>query len=199
MFAEPLAGWREVAVRQTKTKLYWAVEMARLLDGCYACCEKIVVVCDNLNTHMKGTFHEAFEPERARQLVRRIEFRHTPRHGSWLNIAENGLSSLTSQSVSGRRFGDIDTLRDESGAWSSDVNDTQRGVEWHMKVGDARAKLDFVCLNAAEPQPRRLSKTSVLRPEWGCNRPQPGGERREAAVALRRQVYQPDRRCALLR
>jgi hypothetical protein len=144
MFTEPLAGWREVAVRQTKTKLDWAVEMARLLDGRYARCEKIILVCDNLNTHTKGAFYEAFEPERARQLVRRIEFCHTPKHGSWLNVAENELSSLTRQCVAGRRFGDVDTLREETQAWSSDVNDTQRGVEWQMKVNDARTKLASV-------------------------------------------------------
>jgi DDE superfamily endonuclease len=126
MFTEPLAGWREVAVRQTKTKLDWAVEMARLLDGRYGRCEKIILVCGNLNTHTKGAFDEAFEPERARQLVRRIEFRHTPKHGSWLNIAENELSSLTRQCVAGRRLGDVDTLRGETKAWSTDVNDAQR-------------------------------------------------------------------------
>jgi hypothetical protein len=144
MFTEPLAGWREVAVRPTKTKLDWATEMARLLDGRYADCEKVILVCDNLNTHTKGAFYEAFEPERARQLVRRIEFRHTPKHGSWLNIAENELSSLTRQCVGGRRFGDVDTLREETSAWSSDVNDSQRGVEWHMKIDDARSKLTSI-------------------------------------------------------
>lgn len=141
MFTEPLAGWREVAVRQTKTKVDWAHEMARLLEGRYAHCEKVILVSDNLNTHTKGAFYEAFEPERARQLVRRLEFRHTPKHGSWLNIAENELSSLTRQCVSDRRFGDIDTLRDEVSAWSTDVNNTQRGVEWQMKIDDARTKL----------------------------------------------------------
>jgi DDE superfamily endonuclease len=144
MFTEPLAGWREVAVRQTKTKVDWAIELARLLHGRYARCEKIIIVCDNLNTHTKGAFYEAFEPERARQLVRRIEFRHTPKHGSWLNIAENELSSLTRQCVSGQRFGDMNTLRAATAAWSSDVNDTQRGVQWHMKVNDARSKLTSV-------------------------------------------------------
>ena len=141
MFTEPLAGWREVAVRETKTKLDWATETARLLEGRYAHCEQVILVCDNLNTHTKGAFYEAFEPERARQLVRRIEFRHTPKHGSWLNIAENELSSLTRQCVDGRRFGDVETLREETNAWSSDVNSTQRGVEWQMKVDDARCKL----------------------------------------------------------
>jgi hypothetical protein len=144
MFTEPLAGWREVTVRQRRTKVDWAVEMARLLEGRYANCEKVILVCDNLNTHTKGAFYEAFEPERARQLVRRIEFHHTPKHGSWLNVAENELSSLTRQCVSGRRFPDIETLQSETAAWSTDVNSTQRGVDWQMKLDDARIKLKSI-------------------------------------------------------
>lgn len=141
MFTEPLAGWREVAVRETKTKIDWATEIARLMENRYAGCEKVILVSDNLNTHTKGAFYQTFEPERARQLVRRIEFRHTPKHGSWLNIAENELSSLTRQCVAGRRFGDIEALRQETSAWSSDVNHTQRGIDWQMKIDDARCKL----------------------------------------------------------
>jgi hypothetical protein len=144
MFAEPLAGWREVAVRERKTKIDWATEMARLLEGRYAACGKVIVVCDNLNTHTKGAFYEAFEPERARKLVRRIEFCYTPKHGSWLNVAENELSSLTRQCVSDQRFADLATLRDETAAWSTDVNATQRGVDWQMKIDDARTKLKSV-------------------------------------------------------
>jgi len=144
MFTEALAGWREVSVRERKTKIDWATEMARLLEGRYATCEKVIVVCDNLNTHTKGAFYEAFEPERARSLVRRIEFCYTPKHGSWLNIAENELSSLTRQCVSGRRFPDVPTLREETAAWSTDVNATQRGVDWQMKIDDARTKLKSV-------------------------------------------------------
>jgi hypothetical protein len=144
MFTEPLAGWREVAVRETKTKVDWAIEMARLLEGRYAKAARVILVCDNLNTHTKGAFYESFEPARARQLVRRLEFCHTPKHGSWLNIAENELSSLTRQCVAGRRFGTAQTLRTETTAWSSDVNDTQRGVNWQMKIDDARCKLKSV-------------------------------------------------------
>ena len=144
MFTEPLAGWREVAVRETKTKTDWAVEMAQLMEGRYAKCEKVILVCDNLNTHTKGAFYEVFKPERARSLVRRIEFRHTPKHGSWLNIAENELSSLTRQCVSDRRFSDIQALRSETSAWSTDVNTTQRGVDWQMKITDARCKLKSI-------------------------------------------------------
>jgi hypothetical protein len=144
MFTEPLAGWREVAVRETKTKLDWATEVASLLEGRYADCPKVILVCDNLSTHTKGAFYEVFSPERARALVRRLEFCHTPKHGSWLNVAENELSSLTRQCVSGRRFGDIRSLRKETSAWCTDVNSTQRGVDWQMKIDDARCKLKSV-------------------------------------------------------
>ena len=88
-----------------------------------------------------------FEPARARELVRRIEFCHTPKHGSWLNIAENELNSMTRQCVRGRRIGDLGTLHDEVSAWSTDVNGTQRGVDWQMKVDDARCKLKSVYPN----------------------------------------------------
>jgi len=74
-------------------------------------------------------------------LVRRLELRHTPKHGSWLNIAENELSSMTRQCIEGRRFGDAQTLQGEASAWSSDVNDRQKGVDWQMKIDDARTKL----------------------------------------------------------
>lgn len=141
MFTEPLAAWRQVSVRPTKTKVDWATEMANLLEGRYANCRQVILVCDNLNTHTKGAFYEVFEPERARQLVRRIQFRHTPKHGSWLNVAENELSSLTRQCVSGRRFGDVELLRRETTAWSCDINSRQRGVDWQMKIDDARSKL----------------------------------------------------------
>lgn len=141
MFTEPLAGWRDVAVRPTKTRADWAAEVAALLEGRYAGCGEVVLVCDNLNTHTRGAFYEVFEPERARRLVARLRFCHTPKHGSWLNIAENELSSLTRQCVASRRFGDADALRREASAWSSDTNGQQLGVEWHMKVDDAREKL----------------------------------------------------------
>ena len=101
-------------------------------------------MCDNLNTHTKGAFYEVFEPTRARQLVRRIEFCYTPKHGSWLNIAENELSAMTRQCLRGRRIGDLGTLYGEVSAWSTDVNGTQRGVDWQMKVDDARCKLKSV-------------------------------------------------------
>ena len=120
--------------------------MARLLEGRYAKCEKVIVVCDNLNTHTKGAFYEVFEAGRARELVRRLEFCHTPKHGSWLNIAENYLSAMTRQCAKGRRFADIQTLRTETSAWSMDINKRQKEVNWPMTTPDARIKLKSVYL-----------------------------------------------------
>jgi hypothetical protein len=141
LFTEPLAGWREATARASKTKPDWAGEVARLMEGRYRGCSTVTLVCDNLNTHTIGAFYEAFPPARARSLVRRLRFCHTPKHGSWLNIAENELSSLTRQCVSGRRFGVLTTLQSEIAAWSTDVNASQRGVDWQMKIRDARCKL----------------------------------------------------------
>ena len=144
MFSEPKGGWREATARPTKTKVDWALEVARLLETRYADCEQVTLVCDNLNTHTKGAFYEVFEPARARALVSRLRFCHTPKHGSWLNVAENELSALTRQCVAGRRLGTLEELRTEIAAWSADVNRTQRGVDWQMKIDDARCKLKTV-------------------------------------------------------
>jgi hypothetical protein len=141
MFTEPLAGWREVRVRDQRTKVDWAIEMERLLSTRYRTARKVILVCDNLNTHSKGAFYEAFPAQKARELVGRIEFRYTPKHGSWLNIAENELSSMTRQCVTGRRFASTQPLRSETKAWSSDSNRRQRGVDWQFNVQNARAKL----------------------------------------------------------
>ncbi|HCO95977.1 MAG TPA: hypothetical protein DIU00_18905 [Phycisphaerales bacterium] len=88
MFAEPLSGWRKVSARPRRTKVDWALEVEELLRTRYADAEKVMLVCDNFNTHTRGAFYEAFEAKIARELVRRIEFHYTPKHGSWLNIAE---------------------------------------------------------------------------------------------------------------
>jgi hypothetical protein len=141
MFCEPLAGWRQVTVRERRTKIDWAVEVEELLRTRYAAAEKVILVCDNLNTHTKGAFYEAFDPETARSIVRRLEFRHTPKHGSWLNVAENELSSMTRQCVRGRRFGTIEELRQETAAWQQHQNTKQRGVDWQFRIDDARTKL----------------------------------------------------------
>ena len=141
MFAEPLSGWREVDVRPHRTKVDWAVEMEALLRTRYADAEKVILVSDNLNTHTKGAFYEAFPPDQARAIVQRLEFRFTPKHGSWLNIAENELSSMTRQSLSGRRIPHIEMLREEADAWATSSNDKQRGVDWQFTIENARHKL----------------------------------------------------------
>ena len=99
MFTEPLSGWRQATARPQRTKVDWALEMAAMLDSRYKKARKVILVCDNLNTHTKGAFYEAFPPAKARAYVKRIDFRYTPKHGSWLNIAENELSSMTRQCV----------------------------------------------------------------------------------------------------
>jgi len=141
MFTEPLSGWRVVNVREHRTKVDWALEMEELLRTRYAESEKVILVCDNLNTHTMGAFYEAFPASRARELVRRIDFRFTPKHGSWLNISENELSSMTRQCLNGRRIGDIEQLREETQAWATASNDKQRGVDWQFTVNDARTRL----------------------------------------------------------
>jgi hypothetical protein len=141
MFAEPLAGFREATARPQRTKIDWAGEVARLLETRYADCQKVTLVCDNLNTHTKGAFYERFEPERAREYVKRIEFCYTPKHGSWLNVAECELSCLTSQCLSDRRIGELAELQSEIAAWSQKTNAKQRGVDWQFRIDDARVKL----------------------------------------------------------
>jgi DDE superfamily endonuclease len=145
MFCEPLNGWRQVSVRDRRTKVDWAQEVEGLLRTRYRSAERVILVCDNLNTHTKGAFYETFEPQKARLLVRRLEFCHTPKHGSWLNIAENELSSMTRQCITGRRFGAVAEVREETTPWCDHSNARQRSVDWHFKVNDARPKPKSVC------------------------------------------------------
>jgi hypothetical protein len=144
LFCEPLMGWRKVSIRQRRTKVDWALEVAEVLRTRYAKAQQVILVCDNLNTHTKGAFYEAFPPAEARALVRRLEFRYTPKHGSWLNVAENELSSLTRQCLRGRRFATVNELRRETSAWQKRTNDKQRGVEWQFRIDDAGPVLNLV-------------------------------------------------------
>jgi hypothetical protein len=141
LFTEPLAGWRQATARRRRTKVDWAHEIDHLVNTRYRSADKVILVCDNLNTHTAGAFYQAFPPEKARTLARKIEFHYTPKHGSWLNIAENELSSLTRQSIAGRRIATVEELREEIAAWAQRSNDKQRGVDWQFKIEDARAKL----------------------------------------------------------
>lgn len=139
--AEPLSGCRQATARTRRTKADWAIEVAHLLETRYADGAYVTLVCDNLNTHTKGAFYEAFEPDLARAYVKRIKFCSTPKHGSWLHVAECELSCLTSQCISGRRIGELTALHTEIGAWSDKTNAKQRGVDWQFRIENARVKL----------------------------------------------------------
>lgn len=141
MFAEPLAGFRQATARPRRTKVDWALEVAGLLDTRYIECERVTLVMDNLNTHTKGAFYEAFESDKARAYLGRLEFCFTPKHGSWLNIAECELSCMTSQCLRGRRIGELEVLQSEIASWAEKTTAKQRGVDWQFKIDDARQKL----------------------------------------------------------
>ena len=141
MIAEPLGCWRRVAVRERKTKIDWAYEVRILLEEDYPQAEKVILVCDNLNTHSLGALYEAFEPAVAHSLAKRLEIIPTPKHGSWLNIAENELSALTRQCVKGCRFATIEALRKAVEAWMRMCNENQKGVIWQFNCEKARIKL----------------------------------------------------------
>ena len=141
IFTEPLGGWREAEALPQRTKLDWARKVKWLLEEQYPVAEKVVLVMDNLNTHNTSSLYEAFPPEEAFRLAQRLEIHYTPKHGSWLNIAECELSSLAAQCLGSRRIADIDVLNTELEAWHMRRNSTQKGVEWHFTTKDARLKL----------------------------------------------------------
>lgn len=140
MFTEPLSGLRTVSVREHKTAMDWATEVHQLLDTRYPEAERIRLVCDNLHTHGIGSLYEAFPPEQARGLASRLEIHYTPKHGSWLNIAEIELSALTLQCLD-RRIPDLETLIEETKQWEQRRNASQKGVDWQFSTHDARIKL----------------------------------------------------------
>lgn len=144
MFVEPLSGWRNVSVRPRRTKIDWAFEIEELLRTNYKNAERIILICDNLSTHTRGAFYEAFPVAKAREIIKRVEFRYTPKHGSWLNVAESELSAMTRQCLKNRRIGDINILREETEAWATSTNTKQRGVDWHFTVEEARHKLKSI-------------------------------------------------------
>jgi hypothetical protein len=139
-WVEPLAGWRRVDAQPRRTRIDWAGQVQRLLSADYPDAEKVVLVMDNLNTHNIASLYEAFEPEEAFALAQRLEIHHTPKHGSWLNIAEIELSALTRQCLD-RRIGDLALLNTELAAWQDTVNAGQRQVQWHFTTEDARNRL----------------------------------------------------------
>ena len=140
MFFEPLAGNRQVKITAQRTRKDWANAMRELSDIQDPQAEKIVVVLDNLNTHLPASFYEAFQPEEARRLVQRFEFHYTPKHGSWLNVAEIELSVLSRQCLD-RRFPNEAALTAEVQAWVEDRNAQVVKVHWRFTTADARIKL----------------------------------------------------------
>jgi hypothetical protein len=140
MFTEPLGGHRYVSVTERRTSSDWAVAIKELADVRYPGADLIRLVCDNLNTHKIGALYETFPPEQARQIAKRLEIHYTPKHGSWLNIAEIELSALTRQCLD-RRIPDIETLRNETGTWERIRNGQQKSVDWQFTTEDARIKL----------------------------------------------------------
>ena len=139
VFTEPLAG-RLVSVREHRTAEDWAEEIKYLSDVMYPDAEKIVLVMDNLNTHKPSSLYKKYPPEEARRIIKRLEIHYTPKHGSWLDIAEIELNVMTRQCLK-RRVDNIETLRQELMAWEHDRNISEDKINWHFKTADARIKL----------------------------------------------------------
>ena len=140
MFCEPLGGWRHASVTDRRTKVDWAEQIKDLVDVHYPQVDRITLVMDNLNTHVPASLYEAFEPQEARRLIERLEMVYTPKHGSWLNIAEIVLNVLGRQCL-GRRVPDKSTLSQEIAAWEAQRNAEQTKVDWQFTTANARTKL----------------------------------------------------------
>jgi hypothetical protein len=136
----PLVGWRQVTVTAQRCRRDWAAVIQHLVDVQFPEAARIVLVQDNLNTHTAGALYEAFPPAEARRLAERLEFHYTPKHGSWLNMAEIELSVLTRQCLR-QRLPDLETLRAESTAWQDRRNHRLGSIDWRFTTDDARIKL----------------------------------------------------------
>ena len=141
VMTEPLAGWYHANARKQRTAIDFAHEIDWLLsESCYKAIPKIKLVVDNLNTHVISSFYKAFPPEKARELAKRLEIHYTPKHGSWLNIAEIAISILSRQCIS-CRIPSLDKLNSEISAWEISTNKLFKKVNWHFTTSDARIKL----------------------------------------------------------
>jgi transposase len=140
MFCEPLQGRHWVDVTERRTRTEWALEIKELVDVRYPEAERIVLVMDNLNTHTPASLYEAFDPEEARRLTEKLEIHYTPKHGSWLNMAEIELSVLSRQCLD-RRVPDFETLQAEVAAWQERRDETGSEIDWRFNTEDARIKL----------------------------------------------------------
>jgi hypothetical protein len=141
IFTEPLGGWRYAEALPRRTKIDWAGKIKWLLDTEYPDAEKVILVMDNLNTHAVSSLYEAFPAEMALRLAKRLEIHFTPKHGSWLDIAEVELAALSAQCLGSRRIPDIDMLNKALTAWHSYRNKAQKGVNWQFTTAEARIKL----------------------------------------------------------
>jgi hypothetical protein len=141
MFYNPLAGRRRVGCRESRTRWDWAHEVRQLLEQDYPQAELVTLLCDNLNTHDLVSFHLAFDAPTAHRLARRVRLVHTPKNGSWLNMAEMELSLLSRQCLGSRRFATAQAMDDAIAAWQHDRNQNQRGTNWRFTTADARIKL----------------------------------------------------------
>ena len=139
MISEPLLGWRHVKVTERRTAEDFAEVLRWVVEDLHPDAERVVLVTDNLNTHGPGSLYEAFEPDRARRIVEKLEWHYTPKHGSWLNVAECELAALSAQCLD-RRIGSMARLRQEVAAWEEERNDRQVGVDWRFTTADARIK-----------------------------------------------------------
>jgi hypothetical protein len=140
MEVEPLAGKRHVEVTERRTRKDWAAQIKQMLDERYPNATKVRLVMDNLNTHNIASLYEAFEPNEARQLAQRLEIHYTPKHGSWLNMAEIELSALKGQCLD-RRIPDMSIMQTEVAAWEKDRNNNAKKIVWQFTTSDARIKL----------------------------------------------------------
>ena len=143
MFFQPLAGWRHVDVTEQRTGRDFAYRMKDLVDVHFPEAEVIRVVLDNLNTHSPAALYEVFEPQEARRIVRKLEFHYTPKHGSWLNMAEIEISVLDRQCLD-RRLAKVSIVRSEVAAWEALRNDQCATVDWRFTTTKARSKLEFL-------------------------------------------------------
>jgi hypothetical protein len=140
MFTEPLANWRTAIVTERRTAVDWAHQMRHIIDTRYVDAERVTFVMDNLNTHSCASFYEAFEPAEARRLAEKIEIVYTPKHGSWLNVAEIELGVLNRQCMS-RRIGDARSLKRQLSTWGQSRNSSGGRVRWQFTTAKARVKL----------------------------------------------------------
>ena len=156
LFTEPLAGWRYADAQERRTQQDWARQIEWLLTEQYPTAKKVVLVMDNLNTHSIASLYATFPPQHARQLAERLEIHYTPKHGSWLDLAEIELSALGRQCIAKNRIPDLTSLRSLLTPWASSRNLAQKTVDWHFTTNDARYNIFLISYNFFQNQHSRF-------------------------------------------